>query len=264
MTDNVKKASQFIENILLAAAEYTGNMDSGKKQLSASQLSSNDLEIYLKYKHGGNKSTQFEANTFGSIYHLGAELAFKDVPNTETEMSLSFMLDNGWLITGSIDLVLKDFKVFADHKTTTKTSIEKNIKAGKHGQYAMQMAVYKFLLAKNGYGEYENVLPIVDKGFSYYKPNKFNQLTFLQVETHSLEDIEAMLYEKTNRIQEYIDLDIPPEACADRFPYRPKGGKFRHMKCLFYCDQRDACPVYAEENNKKYNSNAATSMLDAL
>ena len=42
-----RERSLFIENVLLAAAEYTGNMDSGKKQLSASQLSSNDFLISL-------------------------------------------------------------------------------------------------------------------------------------------------------------------------------------------------------------------------
>jgi len=248
MTDLTKEGCQFIEDTLVAAARYSGNQKSHKKQLSASQLGNDDLQIYLKYMHGGKDSTQFEANTFGSIYHLGAEVAFRNIPEVETELPLQYALSNGWLITGTVDLVLNKYKVIADHKTTTATSISSTIKDGKNSSYGLQMGVYKWLLFKNRQvNDYSAVLPMVDKGFSYFKANKFNQLAFVAIDTHSLEDIEAMLLEKTNKLQEYIDLGVEPAECANLFWYAPRGQKKKRMRCLHYCDQADNCKAFKED-----------------
>ena len=258
MTKLTKEGCEFIEKTLVEAAKYSGNQEPGKKQISASQLGDDDLQLYLKYMHGGKDSETFEANTFGSIYHLGAAEAFKDVEDTEVESPLSYMLPNGWLVTGSMDLILHKFKIIADHKTTTATTITNVIKDGKNAGYSLQMGAYKLLVAKNyGHTDYEAVLPVVDKTFSYFKKaNKYNQLTFINVETYSLEDIEQMLIDKTNRLQDYIDLGQEPPECSNVFPYSPgKGQRMKRMRCIHYCDQAGNCTAYKEYQKNTYTSN---------
>ena len=243
MNELTQKGCQFIEDTLVKAAAYSGNMDAKKKEISASQLGNDDLQIYLKYMNGGKDSNEFGANTFGSIYHLGAEEAFKDIPNSETEVSMRYKLSNGWTLTGTVDLLLHAFKIIADHKTTTSGSIASTVKDGRNGGYALQMGAYKLLLKKNhNLDDYTAILPMVDKSFSHFKPNKYDQLTFVEAETYSIEDIEQMAIDKTNKIQEYIDFEIVPPVCKNRFPFKPRGSKTtKPMRCLHYCDQADNC-----------------------
>ncbi len=258
MNEITKSGCIAIEKVLVNAAKYSGNQESRRKQLSASQLGNDDLQIYLKYMHGGKDSSQFEANTFGSIYHLGAEKAFEEIEDTETELSLSHMLSNGWLITGTLDLIWHKYKILADHKTTTSTSIASTVKDGKHSGYGLQMAVYQWLLWKEqGLNGYSAILPMIDKSFSYFKKNKYNQLTFIEIDTHSLEDTEALLLEKTNRIQEYINLGQEPAECANLFWFGEKGKKKKRMRCIHYCDQSNNCSAY-----KKSGGNKRLDLLD--
>ena len=262
MNQLTKEGCQFVEDILVKAAAYGGNMDAGKKEISASQLGNDDLQIYLKYMNGGKDSNEFGANTFGSIYHLGAEEAFKDVPNTETEKSMRYELSNGWTVTGTVDLLLHDFKMIVDHKTTTSTSIASTVKDGRNSSYALQNGVYKLLLWKTKkLKDYIAVLPMVDKGYSHFKKNKFNQLTFVETETYDLEDIEQMLIDKTNKIQEYIDLGIEPPECANLFWFGAKGTKKKPMRCIHYCDQKENCGAYNKGKDPRKKNDHLMEML---
>ena len=90
---------------------------------------------------------------------------------------------------------------------------------------------------------------MVDKTYSYFKANKNDQLTFINVNTHSLEDIEQLLLDKTNELQHFIDLDVAPNQCSNLFPYKRKGGTTRMMRCIYYCDQNRNCPYYYEGND---------------
>ena len=258
-----EEGCEAIEQVLVTAAKYSGNQQSHKKQLSASQLGNDDLQIYLKYMHGGKDSSHFEANTFGSIYHLGAEVAFKDIPGAETEVPLQYALSNGWLITGTVDLLWDKYKMIADHKTTTATSIGSTVKDGKHSSHGLQMAVYQWLLWKNrNISNYTAVLPMVDKSFSYFKKNKYNQLNFIIIDTHSMEDIEQMLLDKTNQLQQYIDLEQQPPECENLFWYGPKGGRRKKMRCLHYCDQADHCDAF--QNGGQGAKAKRSELLDLL
>ena len=251
MTTLTRQGCEFIENTLVKAAAYSGNMEPGKKQISASQLGNDTLQLYLKYKHGGKESIIFDAATFGSIYHLGAEYAFKDIDTVETEKSLSYELSNGWLVTGSIDLIDHKHKLIVDHKTTTATSIASTQKEGKNSSYGLQQSVYRWLLKKNYDLDYSAILAMVDKNFSYFKDNKFNQINFIEIDTHTIEDTEQLLLDKTNELQSYIDLDQEPGQCQNLFWYARKGQKRKAMKCLHYCDQSQHCPYFSDFNAVK-------------
>ena len=247
MNNKITSGHDFIEKILCEAAGYSGNMDSGKKEISASQLGNDTLQLFLKYKYGSKDVTKFEANTFGSIFHMGAELAFKDIPNVDTEHSMRHELSNGWTVTGSVDLILHDYELIVDHKTTTSTAIIKNQSETANGDYQLQLGVYRYLLWKTQNKLYNTSLSMVDKTYSYFKANKNDQLTFINVETHTVEDIEQLLLDKTNELQHYIDLDIAPDRCSNVFPYKRKGAATKPMRCIYYCDNNNNCPHYSSD-----------------
>ena len=253
--DLTRQGHDFIEATLCEAAGYSGNMDPGKREISASQLGNDMLQLYLKYKHGSTNGTKFEANTLGTTFHAGAELAFKDIPNVDTEHSMRHKLPNGWTATGSVDLILHDYELIVDHKTTTSTAITKNQSESPNGAYQLQLGVYRYLLWKTQDKLYNTSLSMIDKTYSYFKANKNDQLTFISVETHSPEDIEQLLLDKTNELQQYIDLDIAPDRCTNLFPYKRKGEAVRNMRCLYYCDQSEHCPYH-------YNGNTLNELMD--
>ena len=240
----------FTEQLLLKGTVYTGNKEPGIKQFSASMLCNDPLQNYLKFKHGSKDGNKFEANTFGSCFHLGVEQIFKDVENVDTELSMKHELSNGWIISGSVDLILHQFEKILDWKTTTATAISKVHQEGKDSAYALQLGVYKYLLLKTEDKLYNTSLGMVDKGYSYFKVNKNDQLSFIDLETYTSDEIEEKLLAKTNELQHYIDLDIMPDKCANVFPMKRKGEAMKPMRCLYYCDQKDHCPYYYSDHHE--------------
>jgi hypothetical protein len=228
-------------------------------------LGSDMLEIYLKYFHGSKNNIQFEANTLGSIYQLGVDTAatkWNEKNNYQQYINAfrySVELPNGWTISGEMDQIDTVNKVIFDNKVTTSTAIIGVRKEGKNNSYTLQQGVYKWLLHEYAKRElqkqkpeiYEAVLPMVDKNFSYFKDNKFNQLNFEILETHTLEDIELLLLEKTNELQTYIDLGQEPDQCRNLYWFGKRGQKKKPMKCIFYCDQNSHCSHYSERNAMK-------------
>jgi hypothetical protein len=235
----------FIEKTFLKASEYSGNKLPNKKMISASQLSSEPLQLFLKYKYGNTEGDTFEANTFGSIFHLGAEEAFKNIENCETEKSLQYKLKNGWLLTGTIDLILYKYSIIVDWKVTTSTAISKMHSEGKDGQYALQLGVYKFLLNKNNKVNFSTAIGAIDKNFSFFKKNKFKQLNLIEIETYSNEDIEQIAIDKTNILDEYIKKDEFPPECSNKFWFMQKDKKPKPMKCIHYCSVSKYCPYFS-------------------
>ena len=239
---------QFAEQVLLDATKYSGNQDSKKKIFSASMLGNDPLQNYLKYMHGGKDGTKFEANSFGSVFHLGAEVAFKDIESADVEKSMSVELSNGWIISGSVDLILNEHKTIIDWKTTTATAIAKSRTEGKHGGYGLQLGVYRYLLWKTENKLYNTALGMIDKGYSYFKANKNEQLEFVDIETHEPEEIEQLLLDATNELQQYIDLEQPPSQCKELWFFGRKGQTKVPMRCVHYCDQKNNCPYYSDKH----------------
>lgn len=245
---------EFITSTLVNGTQYTGNKTAGIKQFSGSMVGNTVLQNYLKFVNGSAEKSTFEATTFGSIFHVGAETIFSNLKDDEirVEISLKVPLSNGWIISGTMDLVLDKYKMIVDWKTTTATTIKKVRSEGKNNGYALQQAVYKWLFWKEFGIEYGCALGMVDKGHSYYKDNKNQMLELIEIETHSLEDIEAILYEKTNELDEYIDLGQEPDECSmnEKWPYARKGQKAKMMKCIHYCDQNVNCKHYSPYSAK--------------
>lgn len=259
MNDKTKTAIQEFEQMLLKGTKYTGNQESYKKVFSASMLGNDPLQNYLKYMYGGKDSTQFEANTFGSVYQLGVDMAadkWNSMNSPEMQYINALRLQSklegtDWIISGEMDqLDMKNYVIF-DNKVTTATTLGKIKSEGKNHSYALQLGVYKWLLYQDEVNrgikpnEYTGVLAVVDKGFSYFKTNKYNQLTFVEVETYSVEDIGVMLKETIDTLQDYIDLEQEPGECKNKFPYKAKGQKVaKPMRCIHYCDFAEHCKYF--------------------
>jgi len=261
MTDAVKKACDAYEKILIEGTEYTGNSEAKKKIISASQLGNDDLQIYLKYVNGSKHKSEYTAATVGSIYQLGVDKCFEGRDGYVSAYRMKYDLPNGWTVSGECDQIDLANKVIFDNKVTTATSIASTIKDGKNSGYGLQMGVYKFLLYEEAIAagkepiEFTAVLPMVDKGFSYFKKPKYNQLTFVEVETYSIEDIKQMLIDKSDKIQEYIDMEVEPPQCTNLFWYAEKGKARKPMRCIHYCDQVANCKHYQTTGDprKKYD-----------
>lgn len=244
---------EFYEEEILKATTYSGNKEPGRKQFSGSMIGNTTLQNYLKFKNGSKDDNVFGANTHGSVYHLGAETIFNKVPDTATEVSFSYRLCNGWLITGTIDLMLKNFKMIVDHKVTTSTTIQKVRKEGKYNNYALQQAVYRWLVYKNTDETYNCGLGVVDKNHSHFKENKNRNLEPMDLDVYDFDEIEELLINKTNELQEYIDLDQEPPQCTskEKWIYARKGKKAKAMRCHHYCDQNVNCQYFSEYSATK-------------
>ncbi len=245
MNQNTRLACEEYEQMLLNATKYSGNKEPGKKVFSASMLGGDVLQHYLKYKFGSQDGNKFEANTVGSCYQLGVDAAANlDSDKYSSADRFKYELSNGWTISGETDQFDKVRKVIFDNKVTTATAIAKVRSEGKDNGYALQMGVYKFLMLKEHGELYPAVLPMVDKSFSYFKTNKNDQLTFVEVDTYTPDEIEQKLLDATNELQHYIDLDITPDQCSNLWFLKRKGQPAIKMRCRHYCDQSDNCPHY--------------------
>ena len=231
------------ENMLVKATGYSGNKEPGKKSISCSSLTSNMLELYLDFKYGKQIDTKFEASNTGSMYQLGVDSACNDNEQYISAERIEYELENGWILTGEIDQRDIVNKVIIDNKLSTKTALDKVKSEGLNHNYTMQLAGYKFLVNKK-YGEdYTGALAFVDKSSSYFKPTSGPNLNLVDVETVSYEELESMALEKTNELQWYLDNNEEPPVCADRFPYKSKGGVI-NMKCRHYCSYNKHCKHY--------------------
>ena len=256
MSNSQQPWKDYLINTILDATKYTGNTEPDVKIFSASMLGNDPLMNFLKLKYGSQSSKTFGANTLGSITHLGFEQAFQNQSQCETELSLSHTLDNNWIVSGTIDLVLNHYQMIVDWKVTTTTAIKKVRSEGRDSAYALQLGVYKWLIHKSKSLKYDTALAMVDKNFSYFKDTGFNQLELLKIPTYPIDEIEQMLYDKTNELDEYIKTDSTPPQCTNLFFFKPKGAtRAQKYRCIHYCDNNINCPYYSDHS-------AMNSLLD--
>lgn len=237
-------------DMLLEASGYSGNKKAGEKIISASSLGNDDLQLFLDYKHGKKEDTKFEASNLGSIYQLGVDLACQGNEQYRSSTRYTHVLPNGWTVSGETDQEDLINKVIIDNKTSTGTALKKVKSEGKDHQYALQLAVYKYLIWKNTGEDFSGALAFVDKGASYFKPTSGDTMNLVEVETYNYEEVEEMLIQKTNKLQEFIDLDVEPDMCANRFPYTSRGVT-KPMRCLYYCSFNDKCRHFRQDTQDK-------------
>jgi len=259
MNNDIKNSFKDYEQMLLNAARYSGNREKEKKIFSASMLGNELLQNYLKFKYGIKDKDQFEANTFGSIYQLGVDVAAekynkKEAPKTRylSAYRIKIPLSNGWIISGEMDQIDTKYNIIFDNKVSTATTVKKIKTEGLRHQYALQLGVYKWLLHKQAElnniepVDYKGAIALVNKTFSYYKTNNTNQLNLIEVPTFDIDKIEELLIEVTDLLEIAIQSDKQPERCKNLFPFKQKNGKTLPMRCLYYCDLVEHCKSFKD------------------
>ena len=247
------KASEDYTNVLLNSTEYSGNKEPQAKIYSASSLGSDTLQSYLSWKYGRSEKLSFQANTIGTIYQLGCDVAFNsnidlvdnETPRYTSAYRMTYELPNGWIISGETDQIDKKYKVIFDNKVISSYAYKEIMKNSPDHDYNLQQAVYQFLLEKNTGSRYEAVLSIVNKGGAAIRNDIY---TTLHLDTHTADIIEAALIAETDTLQYYIDNDAIPPQCNTL-----KYGKTKDIsnRCALYCSHNHHCPYYSDYKKEK-------------
>jgi len=259
MNTDYKKAFEKYEKMLLKASEYSGRQGHNEKIFSASMLGNDVLQNYLKIKYPPSKQHKFRQNSLGSIYQLGVDNAVKlwnndkKIEDYKSALRLEYKLSNGWIISGEIDQIDWENKIIFDNKMITETRISKIKKDGKNDSYSLQLSVYRFLMNKKYEKDFKCAIASINKTFSDYRSNKADLLTFIEVETLEPDETERLLLNKTNELDKYLDNDIEPDECENKYWFR-KGMVNKPMRCLLYCDYSKHCKFYNDYKNRNGNN----------
>ena len=132
-----KLVKSMLEHTKYVPSEY-------ENRLSASEVSSDFLELYLKRKHKV-KDTKVGQATIGSLVHAGLEDAFKFDEFVLTEEPMSCPIpETKSMATATVDYIDKKDKVVIDWKVTKEYTLKMVKAAIKKGDlfgngYIMQM-----------------------------------------------------------------------------------------------------------------------------
>jgi len=240
-----------IEKIILEATEYGGNKNEEAKALSASQLSDDVLRLWLRYKYRVQPSEKIEMNTLGSLVHLGLEQIFKDIDNFEVEHSIEKKMDNGWSLTGTMDLYDTKKNIIYDWKMIKKYRVKKILEQGTNDPYVVQMNVYRYLTGSNP--EMYIASFSSDAGVNFKDGSVESVFKLTEVPFIPDEEIEKLFYDQVELLQQYIEPYKTPPQCEDLWPRKIKGEVVK-ARCAYYCSFKDLCPRYHEKPDITLNS----------
>lgn len=230
---------------VLKKYKWYDNPHSGnEKHISASSFANETLEIWFGL-NGYEQEEKLSDATIGSLVHLGMEKIFTE-ENYKTDMRYiieqrySSTLE-GMFISGSPDLIDTKEKVIYDYKTAKNYSKKMLAKEGKYHRYAIQLAIYKWLLSKQfDVTEYKPVILWIMKDSSAPK----GEPVFIEqeIEIMTLEEIEEFMIEKIKVVSAY-DKDTMPDMCKDLWT-RNINKTLVNTKCSFYCGYKKVCPYF--------------------
>ena len=208
-----------------------------------------------QYNFEKKKQDSFGANTIGSIYQLGIDAAIQkhdEEGRYEFGRRMSLQLDNGWTISGELDVFDKIENVIIDNKVVSDYAMKDINKNTPDSDYNLQVATYVMLDHMNKSEEdllrgkvhkipATGALAIVNKGGSAVKNNIY---TTLELNMYSPEDMLFMYQEKAKELQHYIDTSTMPEEVCDTAKFGMEKGVPK--RCTLYCDFRDVCQNYSK------------------
>lgn len=234
----------------LDGTKYSGSRQPKERVISASSLGKEPYYLMLEYIHGkSDEQLEYGANTTGSIYQLGIDSILKDNPRYMIAHRMKYELENGWIVSGEIDIFDKEEKIIVDAKLLSGGSYESTIKDNINSDYNLQQASYKMLFEKveNIY-DVKTALHAVNKAGSAAKKNIVKNF---EIQTYDSDTIIQMLLDKTNEVQHYIDNGTMPLEICDIFKYGKTNGVAN--RCKLYCDYRDKCPNYNQHSHHTTN-----------
>ena len=251
----MKKWAKNYEELILKSTEYSGSREPKAKILSASSINKENYYLMNQYNFEKKKQDSFGANTIGSIYQLGIDAAIQKHDKEgryEFGRRMTFQLDNGWVISGELDVFDKVENVIIDNKVVSDYAMKDINKNTPDSDYNLQVATYVMLDHMNKSEEdmvrgkvhrepATGALAIVNKGGSAVKNNIY---TTLELNMYSPEEMLFMYEEKAKELQHYIDTNTMPEEICDTAKFGMEKGVPK--RCMLYCDFRDVCQNYSK------------------
>jgi len=237
-----------LEKIILEETKYIGS--DIKNSISASQVTTEPLQQYLKWKYGNIEDDKVGQNTLGSILHLGMEQILKE-KSALTEYSMEYKLWNDWTITGTADLIV-DGAIY-DYKFTKEYSRKMWLKDKENHQYTIQLNTLRYL-----WKQLPSDIKTEPKMYIvwFIKDAKQGEPTMIIDEVPLIKHIEDILIDATNELRQWVENDIEPPVCKDKWTRKIKGNTV-HTKCMYYCSYNKVCPHYNPDsyNNKRASIN---------
>ncbi len=242
------------KTILEATAYQSGYVNKDDKYvISASMVGNEPIQNYLSIIHGKVASDKIDDSTLGSVFHRGMEDIMHEKrgsgnsPIYGIEHSMHVDLSNGWVLSGTADLVINekdaDFEI-RDYKLTKSYAHKMFLKEKYSHNYTKQLQVLEAL-----FREGDN------------RPQAINKVTLIC--DYFVKDAKAVDYELTHRpevvpnkegtedvrasevtlaevvqitdsLQGYLEGgEVPPE-CTDKWIRNVKG-VIVPTKCVLYC-----------------------------
>jgi hypothetical protein len=213
------------------------------------------LQNYLRIINEPVQEKQLRDTTLGTIFHIGmAEIAKNFYERVVyTEYSMNTKLSNGWVVSGTADLIVhfENYIEIHDYKLAKKYTakmVKQDIKMGKEHSYALQLQTLHYLWNRKNSKYLDNKL-FID---FFLKDTKIQDqekvLEQVEIEPKANEDMEEILLQKTNELQSYIEEGKIPPKCTYTWPRSVKG-RLVQFKCAYYCSQSEVCPYYDSLGN---------------
>ena len=147
------------EEILEKTKYVSGYLNQEDKYvISASMVAKEPLQNYLSIIHGNIENTEVDDTTLGSVFHLGLERLVTEDANTSVigvEQNYSHELPNGWIFSGTADLVTFDIEDIThrirDYKLTKSYAVTQFKKDPVSHQYTTQLNSLEYLAKKKWY-----------------------------------------------------------------------------------------------------------------
>ena len=266
-----------LQKDILEATKYVSGFvnNEDKYVISASMVANDPLQNYLSIIHGKIDGNKIDDTHLGSVFHKGMEeIMGAKVGETSyvyaVEHSMHKELSNGWILSGTADLILEptpgNFEI-RDYKLTKNYAHKMFLKEKYTHSYTKQLQVLESLFRE---GEnrsanlINNVTLVCDyfikdaKAIEYEKsyrpeevPNKEGTEDIRAAEVTLMEVVAI-----TDTLQSYIEsATIPPE-CKDLWIRNVKGNIIR-TRCQLYCSYNSVCPYY--DNNTHQAANRIAS-----
>ena len=242
--------------------------------ISASMIGKEPLENYLRIVNGTVPETALSDATLGTVFHRGMEgimqdraIADGDKSIVGIEKSMSHKLSNGWVLSGTADLIVKTAPgrySIHDYKLTKNYTYKMLQKELHTHNYTKQLQVLDALFrVDGGAGEINNDIDLYIEMFlkdskavafepilrSVKAPNKVGT-----TDMNASEVLFTEVVQITDSLQAYIESGELPPKCTDVWPRNVKGTVIA-TKCALYCSYGKAgtCPHYNPDTRKEVN-----------
>jgi len=220
------------------------------KSISASSFSKDILELYLAETENPQRPV-FGRGEIGSIFHLGMEQMFKqhhDVKSgswiQERRFTKAFL---GWKVNGKMDMVNFHDDTIFDWKGMSAYTYGLFSGKDKSHKINVQMSVYNWLLGGGFSAEAHCFITDFDPVKETHPASAYQ---IVHVELMTLEETEAYMTDKLNRLESALAAKKQPAECEDVMPRYVKKGVYVNAKCAYYCDYAHVCKRKKDQTAK--------------